>query len=473
MLRCELDRPSEQVGRYVLRFLESAPWIRRRIETISFLDVDTVIRRTTIDIGMSEVADAAAFPTGIPKILTGRRHPMYTGRPLVPLTMLDKNLLEEFDLRDASGVALPVVPREVDAFLAWSALCVAASDQVGIAIHDLRPKIVKHLHEIAFAFPTDRQTSMTVDPAAWSTTDWRRRDKSAWQRLLDSSAFERLLRDFTFGFLLVTQLDSDKHLQLVKFSYRQTVPQKIRLVEALGLAAIELPVEVPELGNCRGYHLRVESPPGMVLTDAALFRVFDETNFEVPDDLESAPLRGYQKRIGPEGAQIYGTSSLRSGVPQRAAVALRVPILGFLRAAWLASILTLGVLLAGRLFMNDIERALSSRADAGVAIALIGPTLLAAYLVRPDEHAITSRLVRPLRYALAVSALLSYMGAGSLVIADGSDNLETFWNWLLVGSSIVAAYLSTVVAATQLDLRTASKLPVDTQPDSVADVIEF
>ncbi len=63
-----------------------------------------------------------------------------------------------------------------------------------------------------------------------------------WRALIDHGDFARLLRDFTFNFLLITQLETDSALQLVKFSYKQHLPySKLLLTERVGSSRLNSP----------------------------------------------------------------------------------------------------------------------------------------------------------------------------------------------------------------------------------------
>src|SRR5688500_2897621 len=106
MLTCPTTVPDPGIASYVDSFLRDAPWLRRRVETVRFLDIDTVVRRTTLDVGVADVQQATAAC------------PVFPDRPLVPLAMIKKDLLVDFDLRDRGGGALAVVPRDVDTFFA-------------------------------------------------------------------------------------------------------------------------------------------------------------------------------------------------------------------------------------------------------------------------------------------------------------------------------------------------------------------
>ncbi len=170
VLTCRTDTPNPDLGAYVHAFLLDAPWLRRRVETVSFLDVDTVLRRNTLDVGIAEVREATT------------RAPMYPQRPLVPLAVLRKDLLLDFDLRDRHGSALAVAPRDVDACFATSALCTEASKVLGVELFDHNRSapltdIVQHLNSITFRFPHPEDRPDSAALRSWETpSTWVNKD---------------------------------------------------------------------------------------------------------------------------------------------------------------------------------------------------------------------------------------------------------------------------------------------------------
>lgn len=454
------EQPSLEVGTYVHGFLEAAPWVRRRVETVRFLDAQTVKRSVTLDIGMAEVCAAAPIP------------PLVESRPLVPLTLMRKDLLMNFDLRGRSGAALPVVPREVDAYMAWSALAQSASTALGLDVATRYPGISRHLREIAWCFPDDDDSVdlRAEDLNTWNAHGFVDDELRTWEDLVADPGFQKVLRDFTFGFLLVTQLEVGPHLEIVKLTYRQNIDPKLYVAESIGLAPIELDIDMPGLALDRGHHVRVEAPAGLVLTDVGIFRLIEARDAAAdPADGPTPRVFSYQKRADAEWAEVYTAPPAGRADDHVLAVHMSVSLSGFLRSAWLATLFTVALLVISRLRLNDVEQAIDSRAGAAVAIALIGPSLLSAYLVRPDEHAITSRLIRPLRYAVAACALVGYAGAGIVALAGGDSELETQFNVLVAVAGALAAYVSLVLWRTSSDIRRALKRST-TVTDQIVDV---
>ena len=88
-------------------------WVGRRVETVTFLDPDTVRRQVSVDFTVPELP-IIFEPDG------GR------SLQLLPLALLRKRRLTHFDLRDETGKTLPLITGRANGALAASALAEAA-----------------------------------------------------------------------------------------------------------------------------------------------------------------------------------------------------------------------------------------------------------------------------------------------------------------------------------------------------------
>src|SRR5687768_8058014 len=83
-----------------LRLLLTWPkWIHRRTETVALTDPETIRRRVAVDL--------TVFEDLPPLIHDGKGEPIY----FVPLALLKKQPLTNFDLRNEGGKALPLLTR--------------------------------------------------------------------------------------------------------------------------------------------------------------------------------------------------------------------------------------------------------------------------------------------------------------------------------------------------------------------------
>ena len=96
--------------------------------------------------------------------------------------------------------------------------------------------------------------------------------------------------------------------------------------------------------------------------------------------------------------------------------------------ALVASIIISAVLGLATVYSGKIIEAESS--DAAVALLLLLPTLLAAYVARPREHEITMRMLRGARTALVLDGALPFLAAFSLLAIHNHCELEKMWTRL-------------------------------------------
>ena len=96
---------------------------------------------------------------------------------------------------------------------------------------------------------------------------------------------------------------------------------------------------------------------------------------------------------------------------------------GLLVAALGTALLTALMVTAGLAGIDGLAR----NADAGSALLLAVPGVLAGYLLRPGEHRLVSKLFGGLRAMVALSALCALTAAGSVVIGLDGELLRLVW----------------------------------------------
>ena len=219
---------------------------------------------------------------------------------------------------------------------------------------------------------------------------------------------------------------------MVKLSFEEPIRSEQRLGTRLGWAAYRVVVDV-SLIEARSFHFEAIAPPGLKITEARL-----------SDNEQDEPVReeGFLRRVhlyrpGAEGAGA-GTAVLW----------LTVSGPGFIGGAWIASLLTLGALGACAIWAENI----AANPTSAPALLLILPGLIASYIARPDQHALTTRLLSGARRLLMFSAFLAYLAAGRVALSGGTpktldevearaDSLETWLTWLAAFAFLSSAAL--------------------------------
>lgn len=451
--------PDAHVGDVTLQFVQGAPWIVRRVDTVTLLDVDSLLRRSTVDVA-KDPRLAAFSQLQLPGAVSAGDRTL-----IVPIAMLRKDLLAGFDVRNSQGDALSVVSRAEDSFCAWSALMLYAQRVVPSVGLVTAQSIAQHLYDIVTCFPDVTTAVPVTQPAVWSqpTVPWSQDTQLVWERLAADREFRRLLLEFTYNFALLVRVpatDADRFI--VKFAYREWIDASDGTAgELLSLQTTIYPIQTPAAGTVTSYHLQLVAPNGLVVTDLMLLRTA-----ELAEHGNGA--EQYHRRLGIDLAQIY-TSEVAAANYSVAAF-LRVPVAGHLRALWITAVV-ISVTLALGLVLHSRLLALTD-ADAAVGILLIAPTLVTAYLLRPDEHLLAAQLLRFPRYASGLAGLMSMTCAAIIALGFGRAVLVAWWAGATVIAVGAAAYLSVVVELTRRDITAARRAVGYTTSHEVVDATE-
>jgi hypothetical protein len=128
--------------------------------------------------------------------------------------------------------------------------------------------------------------------------------------------------------------------------------------------------------------------------------------------------------------------------PSTATLQMRVSGHGFIGGALLATLLALGGLIA----CYNTRTQIAINPTSAPALLLLVPGLIASYVGRPDQHALTTRLLSTARVMLLVTAGVSYAAAATIALsgsaARGSGDLHdrvALLKWPLFGAGVVAA----------------------------------
>ncbi|HLB21365.1 MAG TPA: hypothetical protein VK605_04610 [Solirubrobacteraceae bacterium] len=358
-----------------LLVLEPRSWINRRVEQVGYLDEKTVRRRITIDFTVPRFEDGSE------------------SLPYVPVAQLAKHKLVNFDLRDASGSALPMLTAEHNERLS-SSLLLAVARRVGG--DDVDSITEKYIPKLVGGTPDEREFA------------WRRifpPDGPVGDRLLEISWLKTLATEVRNNFILYMPIgawDSGAR-RIIKLAFeapRPAVDPK-GLTARLGWRDVPDSFEVPLAGYCGSYHFEVEAPPEMEVTSGT----FDGTqNGDSVQDFISSPTRRAHFNL----SGLDRSSGLVT-------VLLRAHSRDLLGGAALFSALNALVLLF--VFLRLSEFVNENGIDAVVATLLVIPGLLVGYVARPSEHALLTSFLTGLRLIAMTSAGTSY--AGALVLFAG------------------------------------------------------
>ena len=416
-------------GAIFLCLNRSARWIRRRVESVTFLDATSMQRRVSVDFS---VPDETISPGDPP--------------PVVPLALLEKRPLVDFDLQDESGQSLSVLTRQENGFVAWSAMARIAQFEAEDAFgpqKSLPTGLLADLKIVAGGAPPDAMEALRRLGGE--------EDRALRAVLRDSQFFMSLALSLAGGFLLLTRVsESPGTPRVVKFAYAQELefPPETRLerfAARMGFSAAEYGFWIPAVGESESYHFEFQAPPGLEVSAAELVVLpqrpeTDTIAEDVDDDAEDFTFEAHPGRVVGPLAHVY----VSEVAPEHVGIArvwVRPPLEGLLRAG-LASTLLATVIFFFFLW-DDRIKAVEGSGPAGLLLAV--PSLLAAVLVRPGEHRMATNLFSGIRGVTATSGLMAYVGAILIIGKIKDPALVNSWRVLAIVSGI--CFLALVGAA--------------------------
>lgn len=377
-------------------------WIVRRVESVSVLD-DTFLERVT-----SFTIDASAVHGLVHrKRKRGEQSTAY----YVPLSLLPKGLLLDFDVRAEDGCALPLAGRAVDSMASARILAKHARPAGPV------PRSAKlALFRLAYDFPptmtspVPKEVFLRLDSDARSLLNGQ--GLAWWNRAVRIDAFCSGVIEFGTNFLALVPLRLEHGPQVV-VKMRRLEEQSKSVLPHLqrqtpwwrNRPGRSLLVPVHEIGRAKSEHIKLTAPSGTFFSDPMCL-----------------PLLGghitYLQRSAGNRVTIYTTSHQRGNYW----VLLTLwPIrTGFTRpAAYLtgygAAVLWLGAVtdyLSSKWWPGSVSFlwTLRSHSEAVVTLLVVLPSILIAYIVREGEHETRNRLLKFWR-ELALASLVPLWGS--------------------------------------------------------------
>lgn len=406
--------PLARAGEKVLDLLaDPARWIHRRVERVEFADDRFARHRVSVDFSLppeaERVADIGGQPVFLaPLFLLPKDHPKPEAEPGRSVLAVYSNL----DLADGTGAAVPLVSRRTGSKIAGAILVARALQILGPEIGDLRNRITgiavsdslavgtPSLHYVMEerCDPNDDRTFLRLDPT-----------------------FSELAYAFASHWLVVYPILNPHPLErtIIKLAYNKlNQPTQgslgTEILKGLGWKSTIHGTRLTQIGGAASYHLEIKLPPELEATEVGIYGRPYKLGWGGTSTI-SAMRRpephGYfirQPEIIPE-AHIYLT-----GGPERriggAWAKLRARRSGFLIGAFVATGVISLTLFLYAAYARDIELATSiGGSSAAITALLLIPTLVAAYIARPGEHATTSRMLRLLRFLLVADGGLTFI----------------------------------------------------------------
>ncbi|HZA77659.1 MAG TPA: hypothetical protein VE623_14850 [Acidimicrobiales bacterium] len=412
----------EVAGLETMRLLLAQPdWVHRRVDALEYRDSTTFRRRQSVHFTVPETA---------PELAIGQ-----TTARLIPLTTLRKETLVNFDCRDESGTALPVLTRGQQGLLMVRAMTGWAEGMLGAPLD----------RDVAADIEALLSAGSGGDDDARDHIRNRLRTATDGQRavLRADGLFPLMLDQFTDQFVLATLVHDPPGTQrIVKFSYEELGDLAPEPWPRAPLAALcwiprHAASAAESLFSAESYHFEGDMPAGIDVPVASLWVGATEDDMACVDLDTGGHLRIALRAAGFERGVAEVRWSLR---PARR---------GWLRTAWIATSLSALTLAVGAWRIDTItagtpDAATRTQLAAAVILTLIGT--LGGLVARIEEHPLVSRLLEWPRRLAGVAALLPFLAAGTLVVGPAGTSRRVLWA-LLAAMGVAIAGIFTVAFA--------------------------
>lgn len=398
-------------GQMFALLLSFPEWVHRRVESISFEDDVSVIRRVSVDLELPLPSRRRSQQQAIAQEI------------VVPLALLRKEPLVNFDLRDENSASLPMLTSTENRRLAWSTIGSIAEVVARGAGVSLTDAIRRELWTITGAATTQAKAALhrLENPAG--------ADAPLRGTLMSDSYLRTLAHMFAGNFLLCVLLEFKKRTRrIIKYSYAEPVPWRsteMSFAQGMGWQPVEFGFPVPSIGRGASYHFEIEAPEGLQVRSGTLSAETSEGTVVRQGASEGRRLHMY----------LAGAKQTARG---RATVQLRPVERGLLRNSLLMSGICALIMGLAWCLLSRIE-ARGFQTPAALLLAI--PGLIAVLVARPQEPALTTELLRGVRGAVASSAVWVFVGASLLAVEVVGTVLRTIWTVLLVLSLASAGCL--------------------------------
>jgi hypothetical protein len=386
------DSRIAEIGRVAAPMLEDLSWIERRTEKVVLLDDSALRRQISVDFSLRRTVKPI--------------HERGSGGDIfcAPIFVLPKapSTLMAFDLEDETGVGLTLISRPDNGRISGAILCELARRRLG-GSGELETGEKPEASELTGDLRTELTQLAQSDPSRSRPIASRLLDKDAacfpdeLPKLRADPVFCRWLHTFAHSSILVVLYRADgPGRKLIKLGFEEPIRTQQRRITQLGWASYRVAIDSGLIG-ARSYHFEAQAPPELHITQA---RLTDNDN-PLP-----ASEKGFLRRV-----HLYRDKAEDIGAAT-AVLWLAVSGAGFPTGAATASFLAAGALVTCAFSADSI----AANPNAAPALLLVLPGLIASYVARPDQHALTRRLLSFARFLLFLSALCAYIAAARVAL---------------------------------------------------------
>jgi hypothetical protein len=367
-----------------------ATWINRRVETIELLANEETRRRVSIDFTLrAEQQEDLKTPDGI----------------VVPISVLSKEARRNFDLRDESGAAVPVLGKKSNGALAHIAVMDAALDVLPNDLTaDAFELLWSELRQVVVA-PRDHADEALGVFAGHSESGDNLRSK-IWQ----NEDCQSLLKVLQENYVLFAVLPpGGPNRRVLKYSYGEDFDWEIAgsLQERVSPSSlwqrvwlpdrIHFTVECPAAWRASSFHAEIVIPEELRI-EAAVLIDDEEKPVSDPD-------------LNRNRASLYANWTVESANPADVFVVVAPERRGrTIQAAATALVVTC------LLWLGVYSRLDAKEPDAAVSLLLAGAALYSGITAVGGEHVLVTKLFSASRRWLAIIGISALVASAALAM---------------------------------------------------------
>jgi drug/metabolite transporter superfamily protein YnfA len=398
-----------------------ATWINRRVETIRLLSHEETRRQVSVDFTLSrERKEKLAIDHGV----------------VVPISVMTKEARRNFDLRDESGSAVPVLGKNVNGTLAHVAVMSEVFDAVPNAgDHDQFELVWTELREVVIAEPG--AAGETLSDFVGKAEQGEPLRSAIWSNSSCRTLLEMLQSNYVL-FAVVTRDCPERRVLKYSFSedFRFDREQSPSLSERLAPSAIADRVWKPGRGTfqllCPGawraesFHVEVVIPEELRIDLAILYDFGREEVLSMPDRNRNRASLYPDQPITPDldaVAYVVIAAERRGGVIQAAATGVIV-----------SALIWLGVV-SGLDFKNP------DAAGASASVVLAGAALYSGITAARGESSLVSQIFATSRVLLGCISLCALAASATLAMEIPDTTPTAVWLVAAILASVASSWL--------------------------------
>jgi hypothetical protein len=402
---------------------DPASWINRRVETIEMLSREETRRRVSVDFTLSS-AQLAALDIGEGIV--------------VPISVLTKEARRNFDLRDESGRAVPVLGKEQNVQLAQLATLFAAFSALPNDLpHEAFEILAADLNRIVSAGDVEEG-----EDALGALVDRAERDR--WSAIvLDDETCAALLSVLWSNYVLFAVLPrGGPNRRILKYSYseeftferdRASLKERWSLLkERFRRPDLEkFLIECPGAGRAASLHVEVAVPEELRVYSAVLLDRDEDVGERGSDDRE---ISLYDENVS--RASLYASGEI--GPMSDVVASLEV---GPERAGWTVQAAATSFVIAVLLWLGALSRLGADNPGPAVSILLTGAALFSGVTAVQGQHILAKKVFAVPRRWLALATAAALAGSATLAMQVPCRRPVTEWRIAAIFATLAAARL--------------------------------